>query len=83
MRKIGLRNIKTAISVFITLMIYLVLVMIFNEEAYTWYSPFFASIAAAYSMQSFTSKSFLQARIRALGSLVVKSEVVSVVVIVV
>lgn len=70
MRKIGFRTIKTAIAVFITLMIYFVLSLIDSDFAYTWYSPFFASIAAVYSMQSNRSKSFALARIRALGSIV-------------
>ncbi len=70
MRKIGFRTIKTAIAVFITLMIYFVLSLIDKDFAYTWYSPFFGSIAAVYSMQSNRSKSFALARVRALGSLV-------------
>ena len=70
MRKIGFRNVKTAIAVFITLMIYFLLSLIDSNFAYTWYSPFFASIAAVYSMQSNRSKSFALARVRALGSLV-------------
>lgn len=70
MRKIGFRTIKTAIAVFITLMIYFLLSLIDSDFAYTWYSPFFASIAAVYSMQSNRSKSFALARVRSLGSLV-------------
>ena len=70
MRKIGFRTIKTAIAVFITLMIYFGLFLIDSDFAYTWYSPFFASIAAVYSMQSNRSKSFALARVRSLGSLV-------------
>ncbi len=70
MRKIGLRNIKTAVSVFITLLISLLLQIISNDFATTWYSPFFASIAAVYSIQSSQSKSFYLAKIRSLGSLV-------------
>ena len=70
MRKIGFRTIKTAIAVFFTLMIYFLLSLIDSDFAYTWYSPFFASIAAVYSMQSNRSKSFALARVRALGSLV-------------
>jgi hypothetical protein len=51
-------------------MIYFVLSLIDKDFAYTWYSPFFGSIAAVYSMQSNRSKSFALARVRALGSLV-------------
>lgn len=70
MPKIGLRNIKTAIAVFITLFVYLVLYIIDPDTASLWYSPFFASIAAAYSLQSDYSSSFKQARIRSLGSII-------------
>jgi len=70
MPKIGLRNIKTAVAVFIAMLINILLYIISPQFATTWYSPFFASIAAAYSMQRDNSKSFSQARIRSFGSLI-------------
>ncbi len=69
MLKIGQRNIKTAIAVLITLIINLILYLISPEFASTWYSPFFAGIAAVYSMQRENSKSFALAKIRSLGSI--------------
>ena len=51
MRSIGLRNIKTAIAVLITLMFSLLLTQIDSNFSRSFYSPFFASIAAAYSVQ--------------------------------
>ena len=69
MPKIGLRTIKTAIAVLITLSINIVLYYISPTFATTWYSPFFAGIAAVYSMQRENSKSFSQARVRSLGSI--------------
>lgn len=70
MPKVGLRNIKTAIAIFITLFIYFILHVIDPETASLWYSPFFAGIAAAYSLQSDYSASFSQARVRSLGSII-------------
>lgn len=69
MPKIGLRNIKTAIAVMLTMLLNLILTMISPEFAQTWYSPFFAGIAAVYSMQREHSQSFRLAKIRSLGSL--------------
>lgn len=69
MPKIGLRNIKTALAVMMTLLIYLLLYIFSPTFASTWYSPFFAGIAAVYSMQRENSKSFALARIRSFGSL--------------
>lgn len=68
--KIGLRNIKTAIAILITLLVYFVIHIINPEVASLWYSPFFAGIAAAYSLQNDYSASFRQARIRSLGSVI-------------
>ena len=71
MHIIGLRNIKTAIAVFITLMFKLVLVLLIGEEqAFVWYTPFFAAIAAAYSMHKDVQSSLRQAKIRSLGSII-------------
>jgi len=69
MPRIGLRTIKTATAVMITMFIYLILYIISPENAQEWYSPFFAGIAAAYSMQRENAKSFYQARVRSLGSI--------------
>jgi hydroxymethylpyrimidine pyrophosphatase-like HAD family hydrolase len=70
MHKIGLRNIKTATAVFITLFIYFLLYTIDTGFASLWYSPFFAGIAAAYAVQGDSSSSFKQARIRSFGSII-------------
>lgn len=71
MHIIGLRNIKTAIAVFITLFFKLILVAIFGLEKSTlWYTPFFAAIAAAYSMDKNGSGSLRQAKIRSMGSII-------------
>lgn len=69
MPKIGLRNLKTAIAVAFTLIVHFILYVISPSFAATWYSPFFAGIAAVYSMQRDNSKSFSQAKIRSFGSL--------------
>ncbi|MBU1145365.1 MAG: HAD hydrolase family protein [Firmicutes bacterium] len=70
MPKIGLRNVKTAIAVLLTMLINVLLHLINPSFAITWYSPFFAGIAAIYSMQSNQSSSFKQARIRSVGSII-------------
>jgi len=70
MPKIGLRNIKTALAILITLLFYLLIHIINPEVASLWYSPFFAGIAAAYSLQSDYTASFRQARIRSMGSII-------------
>ena len=77
--KIGMRNIKTAISVFIATMIYVLLLLIDqllgnDTESWNcvsqWYTPFFAGIAAAYaSIRDFKS-SLKQAKIRSVGSII-------------
>lgn len=69
MLKIGQRNIKTAVAVLLTLMINLILYLISPEFASKWYSPFFAGIAAVYTMQRENSKSFALAKIRSFGSI--------------
>ncbi|RJX24320.1 MAG: hypothetical protein C4537_07015 [Acholeplasma sp.] len=69
MPKIGLRSIKTAIAVMFTMLLNLILTLISPTFAQTWYSPFFAGIAAVYSMQREHAQSFRLARIRSLGSL--------------
>ena len=49
----------------------LVLVLLIGEEqAFVWYTPFFAAIAAAYSMHKDVQSSLRQAKIRSLGSII-------------
>ena len=69
MLKFGLRNIKTAIALMLTLCIEIIFYFISPDFATTWYSPFFAGIAAVYTMQRENSKSFALARIRSFGSI--------------
>lgn len=76
--KIGKRNIKTAISVFLSLMVYVVLYLIDkangNIEPFEgikgMYTPFFAGIAAAYTSHKDYKSSLKQARIRSVGSII-------------
>lgn len=80
MPKIGLRNIKTAVSVTICLTIYFVIILLayigyedFSKSiklASTLYTPFFACIASAYSVSTDKGKSISQAKLRCLASLV-------------
>jgi len=70
MPKIGLRTIKTAVAVTLGMLVYFIMFLFIGDTIATWYSPFFAGIAAAYSMQTDVSSSFRQAKIRAVGSLV-------------
>lgn len=78
--KIGMRNIKTAISVLICLLIYIIIIFVgyaINKSvsrsvkiATQLYTPFFACLAAAYSVSSNRTKSLGQARLRFLASLI-------------
>ena len=77
--RIGKRNIKTAISVFLAISLYLILLLIDrsnNLEADGFsglsgmYTPFFAGIAAAYTSHKDYKSSLKQAQIRSLGSVV-------------
>lgn len=80
MPKIGLRNIKTAVSVFICLSIYFLIIILAYAFYKAWdksvllatklYTPFFACIATAYSISTDKSKSISQAKLRCLASLV-------------
>ncbi len=80
MPKIGLRNIKTAFSVFICLLIYFLIILCSYlgykdwsrsiKLASTIYTPFFACIATAYSVSTDKGKSLSQAKLRCLASLV-------------
>lgn len=70
MPKIGLRNIKTCIAIFICAITYVVLMLISKDFADSWYTPFFAGLATTYSIHQDKEKSFLQAKNRALASIV-------------
>lgn len=80
MPRIGLRNVKTACSVGICLLIYFIIVIIasfyFHEVsrgiklASTIYTPFFACIASAYAVSTDKGKSISQAKLRCLASIV-------------
>lgn len=80
MVKIGMRNIKTAISVFICLMIYFLILVIafaFNSDwvksfkiATQIYTPFFACLATAYSVSVDKEKSLAQAKLRLSASII-------------
>ncbi len=74
--RIGLRTIKTAISIFICLMLFLLLKLISKIE---WvsddlsnmiYNPFFAGIATAYSVSATKTKSIEQAKNRSIASVI-------------
>lgn len=75
-RKIGLRTIKTAISIFLCLCIFLLLKGIeslpgiADNFAFKWYNPFFAGIATAYSVHPGKKKSVEQAKNRCIASLI-------------
>lgn len=73
--KIGLRNVKTAIAVFLALMVKVILMLCIDiPTGKNWslilYTPFFGAIAAAYSMHMDKKASLKQAKIRTMGSLV-------------
>jgi hypothetical protein len=78
--KIGLRNIKTAISVGICLFIYLIIILvafIFNGSwvksfkiATQLYTPFFACLATAYSISTTKEKSLAQGKLRLSASII-------------
>ena len=77
--RIGMRIIKTAIAVFIVLLIHVILLLIdqkYNFDRSDWkapsnmYTPFFAGIAAVYALHKNTKASLNQARIRSLGSVI-------------
>lgn len=75
-KRIGMRTIKTAVSIFICLMIYLLLKTIelipgvSDDFAFKWYNPFFAGIATAYSVYPGKKKSVEQAKNRCVASLI-------------
>ncbi len=76
--KVGKRTIKTAIAVFLSIVIYIPLLLIDNlgfKEIYSegltiFYTPFFAAIAAVYALHQDKKSSFNQAKIRGFGSII-------------
>lgn len=76
MKRIGMRTIKTLISIFICLMIFIslkglcVLLDAGKDYAFLWYNPFFAAIATAYSIYPNRKKSLEQASNRCIASLI-------------
>ena len=74
--RIGLRIGKTAIAVFLCLTLYVVLKTIEyipgvpENFAFNWYNPFFAGIAAAYSIHPSKKASLRQAKNRIVASLI-------------
>ena len=76
MKRIGLRTIKTAISIFLCLAVYIVLKAIEllpgvdDNFAFSWYNPFFAGIATAYSVHASKSASLAQAKNRCVASVI-------------
>ncbi|MGM9970409.1 MAG: HAD hydrolase family protein [Anaeroplasma sp.] len=76
MKRIGMRTIKTLISIFICLMIFIILKGVCivchadKDYAFYWYNPFFAAIATAYSIYPNIKKSIEQAKNRCVASLI-------------
>lgn len=77
MRKIiGLRTIKTAVAILLCLVFYLLLKSFEyipgcpKNFAYTWYNPFFAGIATAYSVHASKESSLTQAKNRCVASII-------------
>lgn len=80
MYKIGLRNIKTAISVFCALLFYFIIFTVVYlstkdveksvKISTKTYTPFFACLAAAYSVSTDKKTSFYQAKLRVVASLI-------------
>lgn len=77
--KIGKRIIKTVIAVFLSIAIYLILLLISKkmgtdrndlDSPTIIYTPFFAAIAATYALHKDTKSSLTQAKIRSVGSVV-------------
>ncbi len=76
MKKIGLRTIKTAICVFCCLLVFILLKLfeyipgVPDGFAFSWYNPFFAGIATAYSVHASKSASLNQAKNRCVASII-------------
>lgn len=74
--KVGLRIVKTAFAVFLCLTLYVLLKTIEyipgvpENFAFNWYNPFFAGIAAAYSIHPSKKASLRQAKNRIVASLI-------------
>lgn len=80
--KVGRRIIKTMIAVFLSISIYLILLLIDiargkqpgnvddTTALYNMYTPFFAGIAAAYALHRDKKSSYTQAKIRSFGSII-------------
>ena len=74
--KVGLRIVKTALAVFMCLTLYVLLKTIEyipgvpKNFAFNWYNPFFAGIAAAYSIHPSKKASLRQAKNRCVASLI-------------
>lgn len=75
--RIGMRIIKTSIAVFVSISIYIILLLVDNALGYphdVWqapsnmYTPFFAGIAAVYSLHKDKKSSFIQAKTRTVAS---------------
>ena len=76
--KIGMRSIKTMLAVFVSISIYVLLLLVdkaIGIDHNDWhapsnmYTPFFAGIAAVYTLHKDRKSSFNQAKIRSLGSI--------------
>ncbi len=76
MKRIGLRTIKTAICVFLCLMVFIILKLFEyipgmpDNFAFSWYNPFFAGLATAYSVHASKAASINQAKNRCVASLI-------------
>ncbi len=76
MKKIGLRTIKTSICVFCCLLVFILLKLfelidgVPDDFAFSWYNPFFAAIATAYSVHASKSASLNQAKNRCVASII-------------
>lgn len=76
MKRIGLRTVKTAICVFCCLLFFILLKLfelidgVPDNFAFSWYNPFFAAIATAYSVHASKSASINQAKNRCIASVI-------------
>ncbi len=76
---VGKRILKTALAVFISIFIYILLLFVDKmvgidssewEAPSNMYTPFFAAIAAVYALHKDRKSSFAQAKIRSMGSII-------------
>lgn len=70
MPKIGLRIVKTAVAVLVCLLLDVALLGLFPDLGPQVYSPFFAGLAAIYSISNDRDYSFKLAKVRSLGSII-------------